>query len=297
MKATKAIITASGRGIRFLPVSSAYQKEMVPVMHKPQLQWVIEEAIESGITNIAIVVREGANTIKRFLEKDYNLLKFLRKIDKEHLMDSMISLSENAEITIIEQRESDPYGNGTPFILARDFTEGEPVIGMWGDDIIIRTEPKKPTVIDQMLQYYYEFEPSAVMSVREVSRSEIIKHGSYDYYDENVTSIPYHAKSLLEKPDLDKAPSLMANSCRFVLGPEVFEELSKKIAGKDGEIWLTDAVARLIDAGKTVIAPPWEGSIVATIGDPIGWLKANLLLAMNDNRYREDLMSFIKYIQ
>lgn len=297
MKVTKAIITASGRGTRFLPVSSAYQKEMVPVMHKPQLQWVIEEAIESGISDIAIVVREGVEIVKRYLEIDNKLFKYLKNIGKAHLMDSVIRLTENAKITIIEQKESDPYGNGTPFILAKDFTEGKTFIGMWGDDIIIRTDPTKPTVIKQMLHYYYEFEPSAVMSVKEVPRHEIYKYGSYDYYNEEETSIPYHAKLLLEKPDSDKAPSLMANSCRFVLGPDVFEELSKKITGKDGEVWLTDAVARLIGRGKTVIAPPWAGSIVATIGDPIGWLKANLFLAMNDDMYREDIMSFIKEIQ
>ena len=297
MKVTKAIITASGRGTRFLPVSSAYQKEMVPVMHKPQLQWVIEEAIESGISDIAIVVREGSEIVKRYLEIDNKLFKYLKGIGKDYLMDSVIFLAENAEITIIEQKESDPYGNGTPFILARDFTEGEPFIGMWGDDIIIRTDPTKPTVIKQMLHYYYEFEPSAVMSIKEVPRHEINKYGSYDYYNEEETSIPYHAKLLLEKPDSDKAPSLMANSCRFVLGPDVLEELSKKITGKDGEVWLTDAVARLIGRGKTVIAPPWAGSIVATIGDPIGWLKANVFLAMNDDKYREDITSFMKDIQ
>jgi len=297
MKVTKAVITASGRGTRFLPASSAYQKEMVPVMHKPQLQWVIEEAIESGISDIAVVVREGSEIVKRYLEIDNKLFKYLKGIGKDYLMDSVIRLTEDAEITIIAQKESDPYGNGTPFILAEDFIDGEPFIGMWGDDIIIRTDPTKPTVIKQMLHYYYEFEPSAVMSVKEVPRHEIYKYGSYDYYSEEETSIPYHAKLLLEKPDSDNAPSLMANSCRFVLGPDVLEELSKTITGKDGEVWLTDAVARLIGRGKTVIAPPWAGSIVATIGDPIGWLKANLFLAMNDDMYREDIISLAKDIQ
>jgi UTP--glucose-1-phosphate uridylyltransferase len=297
MKVTKAVITASGRGTRFLPASSAYQKEMVPVMHKPQLQWVVEEAIKAGISDIAIVVREGSDIVKRYLEIDNKLFGFLKKTGKVHLMDSVVRLTENAKITFIEQRESDPYGNGIPFVLAKDFTEGKPFIGMWGDDIIVRTDPTKPTVIEQMLHYYYEFEPTAVMSVREVPKSEITKFGSYAFYNQTETSIPYHAKLLLEKPDPENAPSLMANSCRFVLGPDVLEELSKKIAGKDGEVWLTEAVARLIGAGKTVIAPPWEGSIVATIGDPIGWLKANLLLAINDDRYRDDIASFVKDIQ
>ena len=224
------------------------------------------------------------------------MFKYLKKTNKIQLIDNVIRLTENAQITIIEQKESDPYGNGTPYVVAKDFIDGEPFIGMWGDDIIIRTDPTKPTVIEQMLHYYYEFEPSAVMSVRKVPRGEINKFGSYDFYNEKETSIPYHAKLLLEKPDPANAPSLMANSCRFVLGPDVLEELSKKITGKDGEVWLTDAVARLIGTGKTVIAAPWTGSIVATIGDPIGWLKANVYLAMNDDMYREDVISFIKDI-
>jgi len=297
MKVTKAVITASGRGTRFLPASSAYQKEMVPVMHKPQLQWVIEEAIESAVTDIAIVVRENSEMVRRYLEIDKKLFAYLEKIGKAHLMDSVVRLNENAKIAIIEQKETDPYGNGTPFILAKDFIAGQAFVGMWGDDIIIRTDPTKPTVIEQMLKYYYKFEPTAVMSVIAVPKSEINKFGSYDYYDQKETSIPYHAKLLLEKPEPDKAPSLMANSCRFVLGPDVLEELSKKVKGKDGEIWLTDAVARLIDAEKTVIAPPWEGSLVATTGDPVGWLKANVYLAMNDDRYRDDMASFVKDIQ
>ncbi|MGD8290313.1 MAG: sugar phosphate nucleotidyltransferase [Desulfobacterales bacterium] len=297
MRVTKAIITASGRGTRFLPVSSAYQKEMVPVMHKPQLQWVIEEALESGISDIAIVAREGVEVLRRYLEIDNALLDFLKNIGKSHLMDSVVQLKEKAKITFIEQKESDPYGNGTPFILAKEFTDGQPVIGMWGDDIIIRTDPAKSTVIEQMLNYYDEFKPAAVMSVQKVPRSEIHKFGSYDYYDENESSIPYHAKLLMEKPDPDKAPSFMANSCRFVLGPNVFEELSKKIKGKDGEIWLTDAVARLIEAKKTVIAPPWSGSLVASTGDPMGWLKSNILFAINDDRYRDELRSFVKNIE
>ena len=294
MRVTKAIITASGRGTRFLPASSAYQKEMVPVMHKPQLQWVIEEAIESGISDIAVVAREGVEVFRRYLEIDKSLLEFLKNRGKSHLMDSVVRLKEKAKITFIEQKESDPYGNGTPFILAKEFTDGQPVIGMWGDDIIVRTDPAASTVIEQMLNYYYEFKPAAVMSVQKVPRSEIHKFGSYDYYDENESSIPYHARLLVEKPDPHKAPSFMANSCRFVLGPNVFEELSKKIKGKDGEIWLTDAVARLIEAKKTVIAPPWSGSLVASTGDPMGWLKANILFAINDDRYRDELRSFVK---
>jgi UTP--glucose-1-phosphate uridylyltransferase len=296
MKVTKAIITAGGRGTRFLPVASAYQKEMVPILNKPQIQYVIEEAIDSGVHEIAVVVREGVDTFERYLEHDDNLWKFLKETGKEDLMDSLVRIKKNADIKIFTQKESDPYGNGTPFIICKDFAAGESVVAMWGDDIMIHKDTKEPTCVQQMISLYEEYSPVAVMSVQKVSREEINRYGSYDYYTKEESDIPYHAKDLIEKPDPAEAPSLYANAARFVLGPAVFEELSMKIEGKDGELWLTDAVSRLIKKGRAVIASPWVGSVWMPVGDPLRWLQANILVALEDDEYRENLMNFIKHV-
>jgi len=287
-KVTKAIITAAGRGTRFLPVSKAFQKEMVPVMHKPQLQWVIEEAIESGITDIAIVVRKGVDTFKNYLNENKKLWKFLEKNGKEELLESWINLKRNAKITIFQQKEKDPYGNGTPFLVAKKFMKDEPFAAMWGDDIMIRTDRSKPTCLAQMINYFEMYEPTAVLSAKKVEKKEICRYGSFNYYPKGESKVPYQVKGLIEKPEPENAPSLMANACRFVLSYEVVEELENKITGKDDEIWLTDAIDRLIQKGKVVMAPPWQGSTWVPVGDPIRWLRANMLVALNDEKYREE---------
>lgn len=296
MEITKAIITAGGRGTRFLPVSSAYQKEMVPVMNKPQLQWVIEEAIQSGIKEIAVVSREGINTFADYLKDDNEFWGFLKQTGKESLMDSWLTMKSQVEFTLFEQKETDPYGNGTPFIITKDWAGGEAVIAMWGDDLLVHSDKSKPTCISQMMRYYNEFSPVAVMSVIEVPRDEIKRYGSYEYFDDEEKVVPYQAKSLVEKPSPQEAPSLYANASRFVLTTDVFEELSNRVEGKGGELWLTDAVNRLMQKGKVVIAAPWEGSLWMPCGDPLRWLKANILTAMHSDEYQDEKSDLINFM-
>ena len=296
-KISKAVITAAGRGTRFLPASSVFQKEMVPVMHKPQLQWVIEEALDSGINDIAIVVREGVDTLEHYLRKNDNLWKFLKETGKESLMDSWVAIREKANITIFKQRVADPYGNGTPFILAKEFISNEPFAAMWGDDIMVHVDKDKPTCLEQMADYFEKYEAAAVMSVEESPMSQLVKGAVYEYHDKDKTEIPYRVRSLIEKPDPGEIPSKMANACRFILSSEVVEELENKIEGKGGEIWLTDAVNRLAEKGKIVLAPPWEGSIWVPVGDPVRWLKANIVVALNSSEYKEEVETLLDQVR
>ncbi len=298
MKKYKAVITSAGKGTRFLPVSSAYQKEMVPLMNKPQLQCVIEEAMASGIEEIAVVVREDVNTFEKYLENDDDLFESLKKDGKENLMDSWIDMKRKADITIFKQKRSDPYGNGTPFLLAKDFIGNDSAfLAIWGDDIMLHTDKTKPTCINQLIDYYEKYSPSTVMSTQKVAKEEINRYGSYEYYSDEEAKVPFHARSLVEKPEPDKAPSLYANACRFLLTTDVIEELSLQIKGLGGEIWLTDAVNRLMQKGKVVIAAPWEGSEWLPVGDPLRWLKANIKVALESDEYKEDLRSFLKALE
>ncbi|MBN1617768.1 hypothetical protein JW887_00295 [Candidatus Dojkabacteria bacterium] len=296
MKINKAIITAAGRGTRFLPVVKSYAKEMVPVMEKPQLQYLFEELIEADIHEIAVVVREGSTSLQDYLNDDDDLWAFLKDSGKEEFMDSWKFVKENSEIRIFEQKKTDPYGNGVPFIIAREFTNNEPVAAMFGDGMMIQFDESKPSVISQMIDYYQKYLPVSVMSVVEVPASEVSRYGIFGYYGENEAKCPYHANQLIEKPEIDKSPSNMANADHFVLSPEVFEELENKIEGKGGEIWLTDAISRLIGKGKVVIAAPWEGSTWVTTGDPLRWLKANVVVALNNSIYKDDIKTFLAEI-
>jgi UTP--glucose-1-phosphate uridylyltransferase len=297
MKITKAVITAAGRGTRFLPVSKAFQKEMVPVMHKPQLQWVIEEAVESGITDIAVVVREGVNTLPNYLSENRKLWKFLKESGKENLMEEWLYLKSKAHISIYRQKESDPYGNGTPFIKVQRFVGKDPFVAMWGDDIMIHVDNSKPTCVRQIIELYEKYEPTAIMSTKELPEEEIVRTASYEYYAKEESQIPYQARRLIEKPKPEEILSKRANACRFILTYKVIEELRKKITGKDNEIWLTDAINRLMARGELVMAPPWKGSIWVPVGDPIRWLKANLVVALIRDRYRKDARRMLREVE
>ncbi|MBU0975604.1 MAG: sugar phosphate nucleotidyltransferase [Patescibacteria group bacterium] len=297
MNITKAVITAARRGTRFLPVSKAFQKEMVPVMHKPQLQWVIEEAIESGITDIAIVVREGVKTLPNYLSENKKLWKFLKYTGKENLMEEWLYLKTKAHISILTQKDSDPYGNGTPFLKVKKFVGKDPFVAMWGDDIMVHIDKNQPTCVRQLIELYNEYEPAAIMSTKELPNDEVVRNASYEYYPEDIAKIPYHAKRLIEKPKPEEILSRRANACRFILTYKVIEELQENITGKDGEIWLTGAINRLMAKGEVVMAPPWKGSIWIPVGDPIRWLKANLIVALTRDRYKGDARKMLGEVE
>jgi len=296
MTVRKAVITAAGLGTRFLPASKAFQKEMVPVMHKPQLQWVIEEAMEAGITDIAVIIRKDKETLKDYLKDDDELFRWLKEVGKEEVMDSWAALREQVNMTFYYQTSDDPYGNGTPFLKARDFIGDEPFAAMWGDDIYIHHDKNYPVCTKQMIDIFEKEEPIAVMSAVEVPRTEINRYGSFEYHESDLSKSDFHVKKLVEKPEPDQAPSLMANAARFVLTPAVVEELGKQITGKDDEIWLTDSIDRLIQSGYKVIAPPWEGSYWVPVGDPLRWLKANILVSLHLPEYKNDVENMLKEI-
>ncbi len=294
MKIKKAILTAAGKGTRFFPVAVAYQKEMIPIMEKPQLQMVIEEIIEAGIFEIAVISKEGTNTFEEYMRDDDKLWKFLKDTGKESIMDSWLEIKEKADFTYLTQKDSDPYGNGTPIILAKDFVQGQDFLACFGDDFFLKDSESSESAIQQIYNYYEKYDPVGVMATMKVKREEISKYGCYDYYTKEESDIPYHAKKLIEKPAPEVAPSLNANTVRFILKYEVMEELCKSIKGQGGEIWLVDAVDRLIQKGRTVIAPVCEGVTWLPCGSPELWLKANITVALRNPQYRDSIMEFIK---
>jgi len=297
MKIKKAVITAGGFGTRFLPAVKVYQKEMIPVLNKPQLQYVIEEAIASGIEQIVISTKEGSNTIKEYLEDDDKFWARLKELGKEDVMESWVKMKKSAEINTVVQKLSDPYGNGVPFLLAKEYIGNDPFIAMWGDDIMIQFDKNAPTPTAQLVQYYEKYNPVAVCAIKEVKMEEMKKFGCYEIYDKNESDIPYHAKKLIEKPDPGQIKTPYANACRFLLTPEVMAELEKKIKGKGGEIWMPEAVARLIEQGKTVISPPIEGWEWFPCGEPVYWLKVNILIGLQDENFREQVIEMLGEIK
>lgn len=287
MSINKAVITAGGLGTRFLPLTKAYQKEMIALLDKPQMHYIVEEAILCGITEIAIVVPTGRDSISKYFDLNDTYIDRLEDMGKGEKLEDWRNFRNSFNLTIIEQSIDLPYGNGSTFIASKEFTKDEPFVAMWGDDLMFYEDSTVPRTVEQLIEYYTKYNPVAVMSTQKVSPSQISKFGSYKYKDDS--SIPYQAETVIEKPKPDEAPSLNANACRFVLTPFVIEELEKMIRGKDNELWLTDAINRLMHENRLVIAPPIEGSKWIAVGDKAGWLEANLYLANKDPELSERL--------
>lgn len=288
MKITKAVITSAGLGSRFLPAVKAYQKEMIPILEKPQLQYLIEEAIESGIQQIGITTFEGFNTVENyFTQSDDKFWRRLKSVGKEHLMEDWRKMVSSVEIRFFQQTLSHNYGNGTPILLAKEFVGDSPFYAMWGDDIMIKTDKNAKPMLEQLEFYYDKYNPVGVLSTMEAPLEIALKCGCFKF-DQN-SDIPNKVESMIEKPPVELMPSRFINASRFILTPLVIQELEKNIQGKDNEIWLTDAENRLMQQGALFIAPTWEGYEWCQVGDPVGWLKANILIAKNDERYKEKL--------
>jgi len=294
MKIQKAVITAGGFGTRFLPATKAYQKEMIPILDKPQLQYVIEEAIASGIEQIIVTMKEGANTFLDYLEDDNKFFGRLKELGKEDVMESWLKMKNSAEILTVTQKPTDPYGNGVPFLLAHKHIKDEPFAAMWGDDIMIQMDENALTPIEQLTEYLNKYNPSAVMAIKVIKPEEMYKFGCYEVYDKTESNIPYHAKKLVEKPKEGEIKTPYANACRFIITPEIMEELETRIQGKGNEIWLTDAVSRQMLKGKTVICPPVEGWEWVPVGEPVYWLKANMLMGLQSEKYKDGISNLIK---
>jgi UTP--glucose-1-phosphate uridylyltransferase len=283
MKVRKAIIPAAGLGTRFLPATKAQPKEMLPIVDKPSIQYVIEEAVASGIEDIIIVTGRGKRAIEDHFDKSYELEEKLMEKNKTELLRQVQEISNMANIHYIRQKE--PKGLGHAIYCANRFIGNEPFAVLLGDDIIVSEKP----CTKQLIEVYEQF-GSPVVGVQKVPAKDVSKYGIVDpgtSLSSNTTKI----KRLVEKPALDVAPSNLAIMGRYVLTPDIFEILETLPAGAGGEIQLTDALNLL----GYVVACEFSGKRY-DIGDKLGFLKANIDFALMRPDLQKDLESFLKDI-
>ncbi len=282
-KIRKAIIPAAGLGTRFLPATKAQPKEMLPIVDKPTIQYIIEEAVASGIEEILIITGRSKKCIEDHFDKSVELELELEKNGKEQMLKMVREISDMVDIHFIRQKE--PKGLGHAISCAKTFVGNEPFAVLLGDDIVYNEG--KPC-LKQLIDCYDEYKTS-VLGVQTVEAKDVNKYGIVNGI--HIEDRVYKVKGLVEKPPVEEAPSNVAILGRYIITPQIFKILEETKPGKGGEIQLTDALLKLIDE-EAMYAYDFEGTRY-DVGDKLGFLKATVEYALR----REDLRDgFIEYL-
>lgn len=287
MKVRKAIIPAAGLGTRFLPATKAQPKEMLPIVDKPTIQYIIEEAIASGIEDILVISGRGKRAIEDHFDKSFELEETLNQKGKIKELDQIRSISEMANIHYIRQKE--PRGLGHAIWCARSFVGNEPFAVLLGDDIVQSEQP----CLSQLMKVYSRFS-SSVVGVQRVADEDVSKYGIIAPRGGSIEPSVFFLDTLVEKPSRKAAPSNYAIMGRYVLTPEIFEILEHQKPGAGGEIQLTDAIKQLNDQ-KTVLAYHFDG-VRYDVGDKFGFIKATLDFALQREDLQADMLGYIQNV-
>ncbi|MGL6104687.1 UTP--glucose-1-phosphate uridylyltransferase GalU [Romboutsia sp.] len=284
-KVRKAVIPAAGLGTRFLPATKAQPKEMLPIVDKPTLQYIIEEAVESGIEEILIITGRNKKSIEDHFDKSVELELELEQKGKKELLDIVQSISNMINIHYIRQKE--PKGLGDAIYCARHFIGDEPFAVMLGDDIVDNDVP----CLKQLMDAYDEYR-TTMLGVQEVDRKDTNKYGiiSAKHIEDRV----YKVKDLVEKPDVKSAPSNIAILGRYIITPEIFDILENLPAGKGGEVQLTDAL-RLLSKKEAMYAYKFEGRRY-DVGDKLGFLEATIDFALKRPELKKQFVQYLKEV-
>ena len=279
----KAIIPAAGLGTRFLPATKSQPKEMLPIVDKPTLQYIIEEAIGSGIEEILIVTGRSKKSIEDHFDRSVELELELEQKGKYEMLKMVQDISNMVNIHYIRQKE--PKGLGHAIYCAKSFIGNEPFAVLLGDDIV---DSEKPC-LKQLIEAYNEYKTS-ILGVQEVDKQDTYKYGILDVkYIENRV---YKVKDMIEKPKVEEAPSNIAILGRYIITPDIFDILENQDPGKGGEIQLTDAL-KTLSTHKAIYAYNFEGKRY-DVGDKLGFLEATVDFALKRPELRDQFMEFLE---
>ncbi|MGE8203145.1 UTP--glucose-1-phosphate uridylyltransferase GalU [Heyndrickxia sp. NPDC080065] len=283
----KAIIPAAGLGTRFLPATKALPKEMLPIVDKPTIQYIIEEAVASGIEDIIIISGRSKRSIEDHFDKSYELEETLLKKNKYGILKDIQYISSLANIHYIRQKE--PKGLGNAIYCARSFVGNEPFAVLLGDDIIKSSKPCLKQLIEVFNRYH-----STVVGVQQVAIDEVSNYGIIkpkgNEIDENVINID----TLVEKPKVEEAPSRFAILGRYILRPEIFDILKDLPPGAGGEVQLTDAI-KILNLSQAVLAYNFQGQRY-DIGNKVGFIRATIDFALKRQDLHEEVLKYLKEV-
>lgn len=286
-KVTKVVIPAAGYGTRFLPATKAQPKEMLPIVDKPIIQYVVEEAVASGIKDIIIVTSWQKRSIEDHFDHSFELEKQLKDGGKLEKLEEIRRIANMANFIYVRQKG--PYGNATPVISASHVLGNEPFAVLWGDEFIHSDPPR----LKQLIETYEEHQHSVISAVRIPNKEDVAKYGIAEI--EPIKDNVYKILSLVEKPKPDQAPSNLATHGGYVFTPEILNSLKKIKPGKDGELWLVDAVKDLMTK-EPVYACEIKNCKYYDTGSKLEYLKANIDFALNHQDLQKPLLDYIKKI-
>ena len=284
MKIRKAIIPAAGLGTRFLPATKALPKEMLPIVDKPTIQYIVEEAVASGIEEIIIITGRGKRSIEDHFDKSYELEDTLLRKNKLDILEEVQKISNMVNISYVRQKE--PRGLGHAILCAKSIIGDEPFAILLGDDIVMSEIP----CLQQMINVF-EYYNSSVIAVQSVPENDVSKYGIVKPKGMAVEPNLFYIDQLVEKPKREEAPSSYAIMGRYVLKPEIFEILERIPVGQGSELQLTDAISEL-NKRQAVLAYNFEGNRY-DIGDKVGFIKATLDFALARDDLKEEIIAYL----
>jgi UTP--glucose-1-phosphate uridylyltransferase len=286
-KIRKVVIPAAGFGTRFLPQTKAMPKEMLPIVDKPVIQYVVEEAVDSGIEDVIIVTGSAKRAIEdHFDVPNAELLKNLSDGGKTKFVEEITRLSEMANFIYIRQKG--PYGNGTPILSAEPAIEDEPFAVLWGDEFIYSTPPR----LKQMIDVYEKYGGIVISGVRIEKKEDLKRYGIADVtlVEDNV----YKINKIVEKPEPEEAPSNLATHGGYILPPEIFDALRGLQPGKGGEVWLIDAINALQNKGVPVFAVEIKDAKYYDTGNKLEYMKTVVELGLKHPDLNGEFKQFLK---
>jgi UTP--glucose-1-phosphate uridylyltransferase len=285
MKVTKAVIPAAGLGTRFLPWTKVIPKEMLPVGDKPAIQYVVEECVLSGIKDIIIVTSYHKRAIEDYFDYLPELERFLKEQGKTDKLKEVRQVAEMANFIFVRQKG--PYGNATPVISAQKAVGDEPFAVLWGDQFFVAQPPR----LKQCLKVFDHYQTSLVSGIR-AQGDEFYKRGICDLGKELAKGI-FELKRIVEKPGPEKAPSHLAAYGTYVFTPEIFSQLNQLKPGKNGELWLVDAISSLCRQTE-VLAVELKKAQLYDVGNKLNYYKTVFDFVLKDKEVGKEIKQYLR---
>ncbi|MBP6994101.1 NTP transferase domain-containing protein [Candidatus Woesebacteria bacterium] len=281
MDITKAVIAVAGSGTRLLPATKSQPKEMLPLVDKPIIQYLVEELVEAGIKDIIMVTRWDKKPLEDHFDRSFELEHSLEKTGKLERLAEVQRISNMANFIYVRQKG--PYGNGTPILSAASLVKGEPFVYAFGDDLV-----KSRVSFTKQLVDLYKKEGAPVIGVQKVSKKEVEKYGIVKYRKGT-----QELEDIVEKPPRDKAPSLHADFGRMILTQDIVDILKRTERGLGDELWIIDAIRNYIHEGGRFMAKEVEDGQWITTGDPLSYLKATIEYALDRKDLNKELRKYL----